>query len=100
MAVSDAEQNWDGGTLKVEGLGNLEGVTSTGTLGFGANVHLSVAAGVLYYDAIALGTVTGGSGGADLLITFNGAVTNAYVQIVLRSLQYSSSDVSQPVHRP
>ena len=82
--VSDAEQDWNGGTLVVTGLapGDLLGI-QTGAL-------ITVVGNVISYDGDEIGSFATGPNGA-FIVTFNASATNAAVEAVIESVTFEST---------
>ena len=83
--------DFNGGSLTVSTGGNPVDQLTIGNQGTGAG-QISVSLGVVSYEGVAIGTFTGGSNGANLVVNFNSAAaTQAAVQALLRDILYSSS---------
>ncbi len=89
VTVADPNLNLDGGTLIVRGhLGeDTIGILSDGT---GAG-QIDVAAGAVSYEGAEIATVSGGAGGADLVVDFESGVTAAGVEALIEHLTYANS---------
>ena len=97
--VSDIDSvDFDGGSLTVSlaaGSDASEGVlsirnqgTGLGQIGFdGTNVT---------YEGLLIGTASGGSGGADLVISLNAAATPTAVAALMENLTYENTDTVDP----
>ncbi|MEM8616620.1 MAG: FG-GAP-like repeat-containing protein, partial [Pseudomonadota bacterium] len=88
VTLTDAEGNFDGGTVTLTGILAEDTVsvqnvgTGAGQIGFdGTNVS---------FGGVVIGTLAGGAG-ADLTITFNAAATTAAVEAVIEDLTYANS---------
>ncbi|HEY0927077.1 beta strand repeat-containing protein [Brevundimonas sp.] len=92
--VADAESaNFDTGTLTVSITGNGQSgqdVLSIANIGNGAG-QIGVSGAAVFYAGVQIGTFTGGSGGANLVITFDADATPAAVQALVRALQYNNT---------
>lgn len=92
--VTDAESaNFDTGTLTVSITGNGQSgqdVLSVANIGNGAG-QIGVSGSAVSYGGVQIGTFTGGSGGANLVITFDADATPAAVQALVRALQYNNT---------
>ena len=89
VTFTDAEGNFDGGTLSLTGLLTEDTVsvrnqgTGAGEIGFdGTNVS---------YGNVVIGTLAGGSAGADLTITFNAAASSEAIDALIQNLTYANS---------
>ena len=89
VTFTDAEGNFDGGTLSLTGLLTEDTVsvrnqgTGAGEIGFdGTNVS---------YGNAVIGTLAGGSAGADLTITFNAAASSEAIDALIQNLTYANS---------
>jgi hypothetical protein len=88
VTFTDAEGNFDGGTLRLTGLLTEDTVlvrnqgTGVGEIGIdGDNVS---------YGNVVIGTLAGGLG-ATLTITFNAAATSASIDALIQNLSYANS---------
>jgi VCBS repeat-containing protein len=84
---TDAEGDFDGGTLVVSGL-LAEDIVGIRSVGNGAG-QISVVGGAVFYEGVQIGTFTGGTG-ADLIVTFDADATTAAVEAVIESLTYQN----------
>ena len=89
VTFTDVEGNFDGGTLSLTGLLTEDKVsvrnqgTGAGEIGFdGTNVS---------YGNVVIGTLAGGSAGADLTITFNAAASSEAIDALIQNLTYANS---------
>lgn len=89
--VADAEQSsFNGGTLTVSITANevaAQDVLSVANIGTGAG-QISVSGANISYQGVQIATFTGGTAGADLVITLDGDATPAATQALVRALQY------------
>ncbi|MDF9618237.1 Ig-like domain-containing protein [Pseudomonas entomophila] len=98
--VSDSDSaDFAGGNLTVAVSAN--GVASEDVLGIrhqgnGAG-QIGVSGNTVSYGGVAIGTYTGGTGGANLVLTFNGSATAAAVQAVVRNLTYDNSNAANSI---
>ncbi|MEM1046070.1 MAG: DUF4347 domain-containing protein, partial [Pseudomonadota bacterium] len=88
VTVGDQEQNWDGGVLTISGLA-ADDVLAVQSLGNAAG-ETSVSGNTISVGGTVVGSFTGGSAGADLVITFNGDANNAAVERVIENLVFSN----------
>ena len=90
VIVTDAEQNWAGGTLTVSGL------LAEDRVDFPASGAVARVGNAVQVNGTTIGTIGIGVGqtgvGESLVVTFNDAATDAAVQAVVRALTYQ--DVS------
>ena len=97
--VSDAEQaNFNGGALTVSIVSNgvaAEDVISIASIGTGPG-QISVSGSAVLYAGVQIGTFTGGTNGANLVVTFDSDATPAATQALLRALQYQNVDSADP----
>ena len=90
--------NFDTGTLTVSfaaGSDSAEDVLAIRNEGSGAG-QISVSGGNVSYGGTLIGTFTGGSGGANLIVTFNSNTTPAAAQALLRNVTYHNTDTTAP----
>ncbi|MCG8293415.1 Ig-like domain-containing protein [Pseudomonas entomophila] len=98
--VTDSDSaDFAGGNLTVAVSAN--GVAGEDVLGIrhqgnGAG-QIGVVGGTVSYGGVAIGTYTGGTGGANLVLTFNGNATVAAVQAVVRNLTYDNSNATNSI---
>ncbi|WP_307942930.1 Ig-like domain-containing protein [Pseudomonas mosselii] len=98
--VTDSDSaDFAGGNLTVAVGAN--GVASEDVLGIrnqgnGAG-QIGVSGNTVSYGGVAIGTYTGGTGGANLVLTFNGNATAAAVQAVVRNLTYDNSNAANSI---
>jgi Ca2+-binding RTX toxin-like protein len=91
VTLTDAEGDFDGGSLTVSGL------LAEDRVSLASGLVVSLSGGVVYYDAdgagagaaVAIGTATGGAG-TSFVVTFNAAATTAMVEAVVESLTYQT----------
>ncbi|RZL08394.1 MAG: DUF4347 domain-containing protein, partial [Rubrivivax sp.] len=77
-----------GGSSSQDALGIRHQGTAAGQIGVsGSNVT---------YGGTTIGTVTGGTGGANLVVTLNGSATTAAVQALIRNITYANTDTDNP----
>lgn len=92
--VADAESaNFDAGTLTVSITANGQSgqdVLSVANIGNGAG-QIGVSGNAVFYGGVQIGTFTGGTGGANLVFTFDADATPAAVQALVRALQYNNT---------
>ncbi|GGG79225.1 hypothetical protein GCM10007415_09220 [Parapedobacter pyrenivorans] len=62
--------------------------------------QIGVSGGDVTYGGTTIGTLTGGTGGIDLIVTFNSAATPAVAQALIRNLTYSNSNSVNPSPDP
>ncbi|QXH57266.1 Ig-like domain-containing protein [Pseudomonas maumuensis] len=98
--VTDSDSaDFAGGNLTVAVSGNgvagedLLGIRNQGT---GAG-QIGVSGNTVSYGGVAIGTYAGGTGGANLVLTFNGNATAAAVQAVVRNLTYDNSNAANSI---
>ena len=61
-----------------------------------ADAHVGLQGASVTFDGATIGTVSGGTGGVPLEITFTAGATPAQAQAVLRALAYSNADTAAP----
>ncbi|OWQ33166.1 pyrrolo-quinoline quinone [Pseudomonas sp. DrBHI1] len=98
--VTDSDSaDFAGGNLTVAVSAN--GVAGEDVLGIrnqGNGVgQIGVSGNTVSYGGVAIGTYTGGTGGANLVLTFNGNATAAAVQAVVRNLTYDNSNAANSI---
>ncbi|MDH0627698.1 Ig-like domain-containing protein [Pseudomonas mosselii] len=98
--VTDSDSaDFSGGNLTVAVSAN--GVAGEDVLGIrnqGNGVgQIGVSGNTVSYGGVAIGTYTGGTGGANLVLTFNGNATAAAVQAVVRNLTYDNSNAANSI---
>ncbi|MEM7405851.1 MAG: DUF4347 domain-containing protein [Pseudomonadota bacterium] len=94
--VDSADLN--GGTLTVSVTGGgdaAEDVYSIRNVGNGAG-QIGFDGTNVTFGGVVIGTVTGGSGGTDLVVTFNANSTPEAVQALMRNLSYENTDNDDP----
>jgi subtilisin family serine protease len=75
------------GTMTVSIIANSD---SMDTLAVRAGGRIGIASPNILYDGVVVGSMAGGQGGADLVLTFNSSATRAKVQAIGRALTYSN----------
>ncbi|MGY3299069.1 hypothetical protein ACVWY1_003536 [Pseudomonas sp. TE6288] len=98
--VTDSDSaDFAGGNLTVAVSAN--GVASEDLLGIrhqgNGAAQIGVSGSTVSYGGVAIGTYTGGTGGANLVLTFNGNATAAAVQAVVRNLTYDNSNAANSI---
>ncbi|MEN2388563.1 Ig-like domain-containing protein, partial [Comamonas sp. A7-5] len=97
--VTDSDSaNFDGGQLSVaisSGGQSLEDVLGIRNQGTGAG-EIGVSGVNVTYGGVVIGSYTGGSGGNNLVVTFNSAATAAAAQALVRNLTYLNSNGFDP----
>ncbi|WEK32362.1 MAG: Ig-like domain-containing protein [Candidatus Pseudomonas phytovorans] len=94
--VSDIDSvDFAGGNLTVEISSN--GVTGEDILGIRSAGQISVSGTDVTYAGVTIGTVAGGTGGANLVVTFNANATVTAVQALVRSVTYDNSNASNGI---
>ncbi|WP_081941321.1 Ig-like domain-containing protein [Pseudomonas soli] len=98
--VTDSDSaDFSGGNLTVAVSAN--GVAGEDVLGIrnqGNGVgQIGVSGNTVSYGGVAIGTYTGGTEGANLVLTFNGNATAAAVQAVVRNLTYDNSNAANSI---
>lgn len=92
--VADSEEsNFNGGTLTVSITANevaAQDVLSVAHIGTGAG-QIGVSGSAISYSGVQIATFTGGTGGADLVITLDADATPAATQALVRALQYDNT---------
>ncbi|WDY55825.1 Ig-like domain-containing protein [Pseudomonas sp. PSKL.D1] len=73
-----------------------EDILSIRNQGTGAG-QISLSGNTVSYGGVAIGTVAGGSGGANLVVTFNANATAAAVQALVRNLSYDNSNAGNGI---
>ncbi|MBP7704470.1 MAG: calcium-binding protein [Caulobacter sp.] len=92
VTFSDAEGNFNGGTLTVSGL------LAEDTVSVASDSVISLVGGTVYYDAdgaggaaaVAIGVASGGAG-ATFTVTFNASATSVAVDALIEHLTYANS---------
>ncbi len=92
VTFTDADNDFNGGTLVVSGL------LAEDTVSILSGSVISLSAGTVYYDAdgvggaaaVAIGTATGGVGAA-FTVTFNAAATSTAIDLLIEALTYANS---------
>lgn len=97
--VTDTDSaDFDGGTVTVAITANrvsTEDVLSVSNVGTGAG-QIGVNGSNITYGIATIGTFSGGTGTADLVISLNSNATPASVQALIRSLAYSNTNTGDP----
>lgn len=93
--INDASTAFSGSTLTVQ-LAFHASSTSTSALSIVAGNGVTLSTGSVLYNGTAIGTVTGGTSGAALVVNFNSSATQAGVQAVLDQVGYSNSSSTTP----
>lgn len=94
-SVSDADSpDFNGGAVAVSIVGNKWAAQDQ--LGVGSIGPIGVSGGTVSHGGTAIGTVSGGSGGSDLIVALNANATPARVQDLLRALQYANGNTTNP----
>jgi CSLREA domain-containing protein len=97
--VGDVDSpDFDGGALTVgivSGGDAAEDVLAIRHQGFGAG-QIGVSGATVSFGGVAIGSVSGGSGGADLVVALNGNATPAAVQALVRNVGYRNTDLDAP----
>jgi len=94
MTIQDPDDDFNGGTLVISGLLPEDVITF---LNFGTGPgepSFNSSTGEISFSGVVYGVLTGGSGGADLVITFNGAADSNIVSATLMNLQYQNTSDS------
>jgi len=89
VVFSDAEDNFDGGTVTVTGL-LAEDSIGVRNEGNGAG-QIGVSGANVSFGGIVIGTISGGNAGADLTITLNAAADTQAVEALIQNLTYANS---------
>ncbi|MFB4391375.1 MULTISPECIES: Ig-like domain-containing protein [unclassified Pseudomonas] len=93
--VTDSDSSdFAGGNLTVA-VGN--GVGSEDVLGIRNLGQIAVSGNNVTFGGVTIGTVSGGTGGANLVVTFNANANAAAVQALIRSLTYDNSNASNGI---
>ena len=97
--VSDVDSaDVDGGTLTVSldaGGDSAEDVLAIRHQGTGVG-QIGVSGSNVAYGGATIGTFSGGSGGSDLVVSFNGSATPAALQALARNISYENTDANAP----
>ncbi|WP_290661605.1 DUF4347 domain-containing protein, partial [Aquabacterium sp.] len=97
-AVLSSGYGYNGGNLTVSftaGSTSAEDVLGVRNQGAGAG-QIGVSGANITYAGTLIGTVTGGSGGASLVITLNGNATDAAVSALINNVTYQNTNTSTP----
>jgi hypothetical protein len=90
VTFSDADNNFNGGTLVMSGL-LTEDIVSIRNQGSGAGrIGFDSGTGVVSFGGVAIGMATGGSGGT-FTVTFNGSATSAAIEKLIENLTYGNA---------
>lgn len=92
--ITDSDTTvFTGGILTVKITGNGQALDRLQVRNQGSNVgQIAVSGGTnILYGGILIGTISGGTGSAPLVITFNGNATNAAVRALTRSITFDTS---------
>ena len=97
--VADADSaNFDTGTLTVSftaGGDSAEDVLGIRNQGTGAG-QIGVSGSNVTYQGVTIGSFTGGSGGANLVITLNTSATPTAVTALVQNITYENTDTAAP----
>ncbi|MGQ0667284.1 MAG: DUF4347 domain-containing protein [Nitrospiraceae bacterium] len=97
--VSDVDSvDFDTGSLVVSfaaGSDSAEDVLAIRNEGTGAG-QIGVSGSNVTYGGVTIGTFAGGSGGANLIVTFNSSATPAAAQALIRNITYQNTDTDAP----
>ncbi|MDR4481114.1 MAG: tandem-95 repeat protein [Nitrospira sp.] len=97
--VADVDSaDFNTGTLTVSfsaGSDSAEDVLSIRNQGTGAG-QIGVSGSNVTYQGVTIGTVTGGSSGTNLVITFNGSATPTAVTALVQNITYQDTDTNAP----
>ncbi len=98
-AVSDVDStNFDTGTLTVSfqaGSDSAEDILSLRNQGTGTG-QIGVSGSTVTYQGVTIGTFTGGTGGTDLVITFNASADATAVSALIQNITYENTDTDNP----
>ncbi len=92
VAFSDADDDFNGGTLTISGL------LAEDRVSLASNTVIYLSGGTVYYDAdgagagvpLAIGTVSGGAG-ASFVVNFSAAATSAAIDALIERLTYANT---------
>ncbi len=97
--VADVDSaNFDTGTLTVSftaGSDSVEDVLGIRNQGTSAG-QIGVSGSIITYGGTTIGTFTGGSGGSNLVITFNSNATPTAVTALVKNITYQDTDTNAP----
>ena len=97
--VSDVDSiDFNTGTLTVSftaGSDSAEDVLAIRNQGTGAG-QIGVSGSNVTYGGVTIGSFAGGSGGADLVVTFNASSTAAAAQALIRNITFQDTDTNAP----
>ncbi len=88
VTFTDADDDFDGGTLTVKGI-LAEDTVSVRNQGTGAG-EIGLSGSDVTYGGVVIGTLAGGAG-ATLTITFNAAATSEAIDALIQNLTYANS---------
>ncbi|HSD36510.1 MAG TPA: putative Ig domain-containing protein [Rhodocyclaceae bacterium] len=98
-SISDVDStDFNGGTLTVSfpvGSDSAEDVLAIRNQGTGAG-QIGVSGSNVTYGGITIGSFTGGSNGASLVITFNASSTPLAAQALIRNITFQDTDTNTP----
>lgn len=98
-SLTDADgRDFNGGVLTVsvsDGAVAEEDELGIRDQGAGAS-NVTVSGGSVFYGGVEIGTFTGGSGGSDLLVTFNTNADATAVSALLRNVTYFNNESDEP----
>jgi Tfp pilus assembly protein FimT len=101
--VSDVDSaNFNTGNLTVSIMSGgdvAQDVLSVRHQGMGPG-QIGLSGGNVFYSGTLIGTATGGSGGADLVITLNANATTAAVTALAKNVTYENTDTVSPTTTP
>ncbi|MEY2872846.1 MAG: hypothetical protein RLZZ373_217, partial [Pseudomonadota bacterium] len=103
LALSDIDSaDFDGGTLTVSlAAGGVPGQDVLGFVHQGSGPsQIGVSGATLTFGGSSIGTFTGGSGGVDLVVSFNANASLAAVQALMRVTIYTNTDTASPMAGP
>ena len=90
--------DFDTGSLTVSfvsGSDSVEDVLAIRNQGTGAG-QIGVSGSTVTYGGTTIGTVAGGSGGSNLVVTFNSNATPAAAEALIRNVTYENTDTDNP----
>lgn len=95
VLVTDLDSpNFAGGELRIAITGGTAGEDRLAFLETGG---VSISGGVVSVGGVAIGTVTGGTGGADLVVALGSEANAARVTLLLSALAYENTNQANPV---
>ncbi|MEM6469383.1 MAG: cadherin-like domain-containing protein, partial [Planctomycetota bacterium] len=99
--ISDADSaDFDGGTLTISlaaGSDPAEDVLAIRNQGTGAG-QIGISGSNVTFGGTIIGSLTGGSGGSDLVITFNAKASSVGVTQVMQNVTYENTDTLSPTN--